>query len=141
MIRIFSFLLIFFSCQILFAQGKITHPHKTTTPIQQEHASTTTKSLPTTVAGYKLGQMSRNGAEKYTYDKGYSLSYSNGSKLTAHYVDFAGYIWNDVELYFHQNKLYKVVFLNPDFPSEHKTYGNNSDNNLHDERYKLFSRS
>ena len=122
MIRIFTFLILFFSCQIIFGQGKITSPQKTKTPTQQGQ-SHSGQSLPTTVAGYKLGITTRSDAEKYTFDKGYSLSYPEGSKLTAHYVDFAGYIWNDVELYFHQNKLYKVVFLKPDVPSEHKTYG------------------
>lgn len=122
MIRILAFLILFFSCQILFAQGKITSPQKTKTPVQQGQTYSN-QSLPTTVAGYKLGITTRSGAEKYTYDKGYSLIYPDGSKLTAHYVDFAGYIWNDVELYFHQNKLYKIVFSKPDVPSEHKTYG------------------
>lgn len=125
MIRILAFLILFFSCQILFAQGKITSPQKTKTPVQQGQTYSN-QSLPTTVAGYKLGITTRSGAEKYTYDKGYSLSYPDGSKLTAHYVDFAGYIWNDVELYFHQNKLYKVIFLKPDVPSEHKTYGHST---------------
>ena len=125
MIRILAFLILFFSCQILFAQGKITSPQKTKTHVQQGQTYSN-QSLPTTVAGYKLGITTRSGAEKYTYDKGYSLSYPDGSKLTAHYVDFAGYIWNDVELYFHQNKLYKVVFLKPDLPSEHKTYGSST---------------
>lgn len=122
MIRILAFLILFFSCQILFAQGKITSPQKTKTPVQQGQTYSS-QSLPTTVAGYKLGITTRSGAEKYTYDKGYSLSYPDGSKLTAHYVDFAGYIWNDVELYFHNNRLYKIVFSKPDLPSEHKSYG------------------
>lgn len=122
MIRVLTLVILLFSCQPLFAQGKIISPQKSKTPVQQG-STHSNQSLPTTVAGYKLGLMTRSGAEKYTFDKGYSLSYPDGSKLTAHYVDFAGYVWNDVELYFHQNKLYKIVFSKPDVPSEHKTYG------------------
>lgn len=123
LIRHFLIFILFFSPFYCLAQGKITHPQRRNTPTQQEQTNSTGQSLPTTVAGYKLGITTRSGAEKYTFDKGYSLSYPDGTKLTAHYVDFAGYIWNDVELYFHQNKLYKIVFSKPDVPSEHKTYG------------------
>ena len=115
-------ILIFFSPIYCFAQGKITHPQRTNTPSQQEQTHLG-QSLTVTIAGYTLGRMTRSGAEKYTFDKGYSLSYPDGSKLNAHYVDFAGYIWNDVESFFYQNKLYKIVFSKPDIPSEHKTFG------------------
>ena len=101
-----------------FGQGKVSHPNKQiSTPSKQS-----TYSIPNTVAGYSLGVSTRKSAEKYTYDKGYSLSYPSGSKLTAHYVDFAGYVWNDVELYFENNKLFKIVFMKPDIPSEHNSY-------------------
>ena len=123
MLKYILIIILSFSPIYCLAQGKITHTQRTNTPIQQSQANSTTQSLPTTVAGYTLGQMTRSGAEKYTFDKGYSLSYPDGSKLTAHYVDFAGYIWNDVELFFYQNKLYKIVFSKPDIPSEHKSYG------------------
>lgn len=88
-IRHILIFLFFLSPYYCWAQGKITHPQKSTTTIQQGQVSAETKSLPTTVAGYKLGITTRSGAEKYTFDKGYSLSYPDGSKLTAHYVDFA----------------------------------------------------
>lgn len=123
MLKYILIIILSFSPIYCLAQGKITHPQRTNTPIQQSQTISTTQSLPTTVAGYSLGRTTRSGAEKYTFDKGYSLSYPDGSKLTAHYVDFAGYIWNDVELYFYQNKLYKIVFSKPDIPSEHKTLG------------------
>lgn len=127
MIRIFTLLITLLVGQLALAQGKITPPQNTNIHARQEQTSSIkrqhSQSIPTTLAGYTLGRTTRNGAEKYTFDKGYSLSYPDGSKLTAHYVDFSGYIWNDVELYFHNNKLYKIVFSKPDLPSEHKSYG------------------
>lgn len=113
-----------------FAQGKITPPRNTNIPTRQGQTSSvkrqSSQSIPTTLAGYTLGHTTRSGAEKYTFDKGYSLSYPDGSKLTAHYVDFAGYIWNDVELYFYNNRLYKIVFSEPELPREHKTLGSHT---------------
>lgn len=127
MIRTFAIFITLFVSQIAFAQGKINLPQKTNKPTRQEQTSSTKRqsmqSIPTILAGYALGRTTRSGAEKYTFDKGYSLSYPDGSKLTAHYVDFSGYIWNDVELYFYNNKLYKIVFSKPDLPSEHKSFG------------------
>lgn len=127
MIRIFTLLITLLVGQSALAQGKITPPQNTNIHDRQEQTSSIkrqhSQSIPTTLAGYTLGRTTRNGAEKYTFDKGYSLSYPGGSKLTAHYVDFSGYIWNDVELYFHNNKLYKIVFSKPDLPSEHKSFG------------------
>lgn len=126
-LRIWIFILSCLFCANAFAQGKIDPPQNTNSPTRQTQTPSTKKqssqSIPTTLAGYVLGRTTRSGAEKYTFDKGYSLSYPDGSKLTAHYVDFSGYIWNDVELYFHNNRLYKIVFSKPDLPSEHKSYG------------------
>lgn len=111
-------LLVMLSCIFfadVFAQGKITHPQKSTTTTQQVQSSS---SIPTTIAGYSLGKTTRSGAENYTFNKGYSLSYPDGAKLTAHHVNFSGYEWDDVKLFFYNNKLYKIVFSKPCISSE-----------------------
>lgn len=119
------FFLVMLSCILFadaFAQGKISHPQKSNTPTQQVQSSS---SISTTIAGYSLGKTTRSGAENYTFNKGYSVSYPDGAKLAAHHVDFSGYEWDDVELYFYNNKLYKIVFSKPRISAEKDLFYSN----------------